>query len=81
MHDRRRLFFQPLQRRPFLGPFTSGSPSGNQRREHPVRLRRPVWRVVAGLPRGAADAGQELDFEDEAHSPSSPSPPSPSNAN
>ena len=75
---RRRLLFQPLKSKSLLGPFTPHCPRGNEGREHAIRLRRPVRPSVARFAGGPANAGQELDLKNEAHS--SISPPSPSSA-
>ena len=79
-NDRRRLSFEPFQRRALDRALTPDSPGRCQRREHAVGLRRPVGRLITGAARGAAHAGQKLDLEHEAHWPFSSSPPSPPKA-
>ena len=60
--------FQPFQRLALGPPLAARCPGGDQRREHPIWLWRPVGRGARRAVRGTAHAGEELDLQDEAHS-------------
>ena len=64
---RRWLLLKPLQSTLLIRWLISRAPCCDKRREHAIRLRRPVGRVVGGTSRGKRDAKEMFDLKDEGH--------------